>query len=64
MANQNLDKLDPLSGSEKKPTTDPGAASESENKLPPSGTKDFTDPSTSGGATADDQDSATGQHTD
>jgi hypothetical protein len=62
MADKNLDKRDPLAGSGKKPTIDPGAAGESENKLPSSGTEDFTDPSTSGGATAEDQDSATGQH--
>jgi hypothetical protein len=61
MANQNHDERDPLTDPGKK--IDPGAPSESENAVPPSRTRNFTDPSTSGGATAEDQDSATGQHT-
>ena len=63
MANQNVDKPDPLAGRVKKPTNEPNPAGESEDKLPPPETEAFTDPSTSGGATAEDQDSATGEHT-
>jgi hypothetical protein len=63
MADPDFDKPDPLSDHAKKPKKDPGPTSESESKLPPSGPETFTDPSTSGGATAEDQDSATGQHT-
>jgi len=65
MANQNLGKPDALKGDGRKPTKDKDkdSASEPANKAPPSETEDFTDPSTSGGATAEDQDSASGQYT-
>jgi len=63
MADPEFDKPDPLKGRHKKPTNDPDSASEPQSQSPPPEEETFTDPSTSGGATAEDQDSATGKHT-